>query len=402
MFQMKDKIIWARRGVFWLALVGLFAASYLLYTYTSGVELKCGPLSGCDVVRASKWSSLFGIPTPAFGVFFYMCVLVIGLYRVYVPDKYLKLSRGLLMLFAWAGFLESFYLTLVQRFALNTFCLWCLVSAASATSIFVLVWWDKIKALDRSEADREMLVYFMSLLLGLAVSLIGFYVLLKPGEVKTLDLNLDQGSPSEFILPEGQVSSSTEGIPASSDELADQNQEVSDEEGFYSVLENQTPVEGPMTAKVTLVEFMDFECPACGVYHKLVINPIREKYRGKIRFAVRHMPLTQIHPRALGASVAAVCAQRQNKFFSYYDLLFDNQSALSKQDLIGYALQLGLNQVDFEKCLEDKKALDQVQGDYRAGLWFGITGTPTLIINETLIEGTPNLESLSELIEDRL
>ncbi len=402
MLQVKDKIIWVRRGVFWLALVGLFAASYLLYTYASGAELKCGPLSGCDVVRASKWASLYGIPTPTFGVFFYVCVLVIGLYRVYVPDKRVKLSRGLLMLFAWAGFLESFYLTLVQRFALNTFCFWCLVSAAAATSIFILVWWDKPKVLDRAEADREMIVYFISLLLGVAGGMVGFYLLLKPGEVKTLDLNLDQGTPSEFILPKEQQTSSTEEVPIPSDEPVDQTPDASDEEEFYSVLENQTPVEGPMTAKVTLVEFMDFECPACGVYHQLVIKPIRDKYRGKIRFAVRHMPLTQIHPLALGASVAAVCAQKQNKFFSYYDLLFENQSALSQDDLIRYAVSLGLNQQEFVDCLETETSLDQVMRDYRAGLWFGITGTPTLIINDALIEGTPNLESLSKLIEERL
>ncbi|HPN15241.1 MAG TPA: thioredoxin domain-containing protein [bacterium] len=402
MFQKIDRVIWARRIIFWGALAGLFAASYLLYTYSSGAELKCGPLSGCDVVRASKWSSLFGIPTPAFGVFFYVCVLSISLFRVYVPDQRLKMGRGLMMLFAWAGFLESFYLTLIQRFALNTFCFWCLVSAAAATGIFVFVWLDKPKELNRTQTDREMMVYFISLLLGAAAGLIGFYILLKPAPVKTMDLNLDQGAPGKFILPEGQATSSMGEVPVLSDEPVNQQQDPADQEEFYSVLDNQTPVEGPMTAKVTVVEFMDFECPACGVYHKLVINPIREKYRGKIRFAVRHMPLTQIHPRALDASVAAVCAQRQNKFFPYYDLLFDNQKALSKQDLIGYALQLGLNQADFEKCLEDKQALDQVQRDYRAGMWFGVIGTPTLIINDALIDGTPNLDSLSKLIEERL
>lgn len=402
MFQGIDKVLWARRLMFWFALAGLFSASYLLYTYSSGAELKCGPLHGCDVVRASKWSSLFGIPTPAFGVFFYMCVLAISLYRVYVSDKYIKICRGLMLLFAWAGFLESFYLTLVQRFALNTFCFWCLISAVSATGIFVFVWLDKPKALMRAQADREMAVYFITLLLGVAGGVLGFYILLRPSAVKTLDLDLNQGVPSEFVLPEQSQSSSTEATINSEETLKTPEQDVSAEEEFYAVLENQTPVEGPMTAKVILVEFMDFECPACGVYHRLVINPIREKYKGKIRFAVRHMPLTQIHPRALDASTASVCAHRQNKFFLYHDLLFENQKALSKPDLIGYALQLGLDRATFENCLEDKSALDQVNRDYRAGLWFGINGTPTLIINDALIEGAPGLESLSGLIEERL
>ena len=381
-----QRIIWARRAMFWFASLGLFAATYLLYTYLTNTDLVCGPLHGCDIVKNSSWAHWFGIPTPAFGVAFYLAVLGVSVYRAYAPHKRAKLMRTLIMLMAWAGFLESFFLTLVQRFALHAFCTWCLVSAAAAAGIFVFVWLDKSVEMGVESSAKELKIVFATLLIGLAAGGTAFHYLIRPIPAKTVDLVLGQGTPEKIYVPPASTSSTLQAdVPLD-----------------YPIVASSTPIEGPMMAKVTLVEFMDFQCPACGIYHKLVIKPLRDKYKGKIRFAVRHFPLADLHPQALGASIAGVCAQKQGKFFEYYDILFGNQKNLTRPDLERYAASLDLDMVSFKSCLEDPAAKSQVIYDYDAGRSFGISNTPTLIINDALIEGAPNLEALSKLVDERL
>lgn len=376
------RILWARRLMLWFALVGLFAASYLLYTYLTGTELRCVALTGCEIVRFSKWASWFGIPTPAFGVAFYLAVVALSGYRAYAPHQNAKWARRLIVLMACAGFAESVFLTLIQRFALNAFCFWCLVSAAAATGIFIFVWMDKGIEFGKEISAKELKVIFASLLLALVGGVIGMYLLLQPQAPKPLDLNFGQDTPDKIFVPDATTSTSAQ-------------------DGF-SVVATTTAVEGPMTAKVTITEFFDFQCPACGVYHKTVIKPLREKYQGRIRFAARHFPLVQSHPYAMGAAIAGVCAQRQDKFFEYYDLLYANQKALSRPDLEKSAQALGMDAEKFKACLDDPTAKAQVLADYNAGRSYGISGTPTIIINNALVDGTPNLDAMSKLIEERL
>lgn len=388
-----QKVTWARRTMFWFALLGLFAATYLLYTYTTGTDLKCGPLHGCEIVKNSKWANWFGIPTPAFGVTFYLVLIVVSAYRAYAPHKRGKLMRRLVMLMAWAGFLESVFLTLVQRFVLGAFCTWCLMSAAAATGIFIFVWLDKPWEFGIETAAKELKVVFASLLIGLIAGGTGLYLLLKPTPITTVNLSLSQSAPTKFYPP----TSATTTVQATSSPAVADSSDIE-----YPVVASTTAIEGPMTSKVTLVEFMDFQCPACGQYYKLVIKPLRDKYRGRIRFAARHFPLADLHPQALGAAVGGVCAQRQDKFFAYYDTLYQNQQALARTDLERYAQGMGLDVKAFDKCLDDKTALSQVMYDYNAGRAFGISSTPTLIINDALIDGAPNLDAMSKLIDERL
>lgn len=371
--------------MFWFAMVGLFAASYLLYTYVTGTELKCGIVHGCEIVRNSKWSSFFGIPTPAFGVVFYLAIIILSIYRAYAPHKNVIYTRWLIVLMAIAGFAESIYLTLVQRFALNAFCFWCLISAASATGIFIFVWLDRKMELGIETASKELKVVFASLLVGLVAGGVGFYYLLQPAPIRPVNVTIGQGTPEKIIVP-----------------TTTQEQVQPQPEEEFPVVASSTPIEGPADAKVTLVEFFDFQCPACGIYHKLVMLPLREKYKGKIKFAPRNFPLVDVHPQAMGAAIAGVCAQKQNKFFEYYDLLYSNQKALGRVDLEKSAQSLGLDMTKFKSCLDDPTAKNQVIYDYTAGRAFGISSTPTLIINDGLIDGTPNLDAMSKLIDERL
>jgi uncharacterized membrane protein len=177
----ESKIIWSRRGIMLAALVGLFASSYLLYTYTTGSDLKCGALlQGCDTVRISKWASFYGIPTPFFGVVFYLSVLAIVILRAYAPEYKTWLTRGAMILFAMAGFLESLFLTYIQRFVIQQFCSWCLVSAVAATLIFVFVFFDRAYAITKSQSIKELKIIGMSLAVFVVIGGIAFAWLIRP------------------------------------------------------------------------------------------------------------------------------------------------------------------------------------------------------------------------------
>src|SRR5712691_9566756 len=97
------------------------------------------------------------------------------------------------------------------------------------------------------------------------------------------------------------------------------------------------PVRGPENAPVTMVEFSDFQCPFCGRFFAETEGALLKKYDGKIRFVYRHFPLDSIHPFAQGAALASECANEQNKFWEYHDLLFQNQQQLGNEGLLAYA-----------------------------------------------------------------
>lgn len=365
--------------MFWFALVGLFTSSYLLYTYTTGVDLRCGVLHGCDVVRASKWSSWFGIPTPLFGVVFYLFFVAVTLFRTYSPHYKARLARWGMFALAAAGFAESAVLTGIQKFSIGSWCTWCLVSAFAATMIFIASLRDGAAEIGAEKVTRELKVIAGSFVAFVLLGAGLFYYLIQPQASSQTKIPVITPQSPELNIP-----TATTTAPEA------------------KLIEPWTAVEGPTDAKVTLVEFMDFECPGCGIYYKLVIQPLREKYNGKIQFAVRHFPLPEIHPDAVRAAVAGVCVQEQNRFFRFYDIVFQNQSDLSAAALEKYATQAGANLDAYKKCVSNPKALETALKDRQEGIGFGVTGTPTLIINNQIIDGTPDLDSMSRLIDERL
>ncbi len=167
------------------------------------------------------------------------------------------------------------------------------------------------------------------------------------------------------------------------------------------------PVLGNSNAKVTIVEFGDFQCPYCQQFFQNTLPEIKKQYidTGKVKIVFRHFPLTQIHVNAQISAVAAECANQQGKFWEYHDLLYTNGMAdgtgLDKASLEKYADQLGLNKGNllglgknkFNQCLETNATLKIVQADQAEGAKDGVTGTPTFYINGKQIVGAQPFES---------
>jgi protein-disulfide isomerase len=158
---------------------------------------------------------------------------------------------------------------------------------------------------------------------------------------------------------------------------------------------------GPETARVTLVEYGDYECPYCGAAHSEVKHVVREM-GDDLRFAYRHFPLSQIHPHAYQAAEAAEAAGVQGRFWEMHDLLFENQDRLSLRDVLTLATALGL---DLERFVGDLRAhahADRLREDFLSGIRSGVNGTPTFFVNGVRHDGGFDRESLLEAVRAEL
>jgi protein-disulfide isomerase len=146
---------------------------------------------------------------------------------------------------------------------------------------------------------------------------------------------------------------------------------------------------GPPDARLRVEEFTDFECPHCGRAHQVMMDVLR-RHPGKIHLVHRDFPLDmscnplvkrEFHPNACRAALYARCAARQDLYWPYEELLFENREQLDERNLRALARQVGLDLPRLERCLEDPRTLESLQSDINEGLRRGITGTPTLFVN---------------------
>jgi len=137
---------------------------------------------------------------------------------------------------------------------------------------------------------------------------------------------------------------------------------------------------GTDVAAVKIVEWGDFQCPACGQSYQ-ILKPVFEKYQDKIQVDFKHFPLTSIHPFAFNAAVASECAADQSMFWQYHDKLYENQQDLKKSDLIAYAGQLNMDVTKFEACYDSRVKADIVKSDMAEADKLGLNSTPTFFFD---------------------
>jgi protein-disulfide isomerase len=144
------------------------------------------------------------------------------------------------------------------------------------------------------------------------------------------------------------------------------------------------PARGDANAAVTIIEFTDFQCSACGAMYP-VMEDVLKTYGNRVRFVVRDFPLTALHPNAFRAAQAASAANAQGKFWEYIDILFRNQSTLDPDSLKKYATQIGLDRKRFDLEFESGKYDADIRRDIEDGEMYGIEGTPTIFINGVML-----------------
>lgn len=142
------------------------------------------------------------------------------------------------------------------------------------------------------------------------------------------------------------------------------------------------PLKGDKNARVTIMEFSDYQCPFCRRHAVNTLPHIDKEYiaTGKVRYIFRDFPLESIHKYAQKAAEAAHCAGEQGKYWEMHDKLFDNQKALSSENFTKYAKSIGLKTSSFKKCLDSGKFAETVNKNLTEGQQLGISGTPTLLL----------------------
>lgn len=157
---------------------------------------------------------------------------------------------------------------------------------------------------------------------------------------------------------------------------------------------------GPADAVVTIVEYGDFNCPSCRIYHQLgIIDQVLAQYPEEVRFVWRHFPV--ITPSSPDLAEASECASDQGAFWEFHDLLFDAAPTGAGQ-MVGFAGQLGLDVEAFEQCFQSRGYQGAVEDQMREAFGQGFRGTPSFMINDTPLAGPPTFELLISMIEGQL
>lgn len=163
---------------------------------------------------------------------------------------------------------------------------------------------------------------------------------------------------------------------------------------------------GDKNAKVTIVEYSDFQCSYCGKFWSETLPQIKRDFvdTGKARLIYRHYPLP-FHEGAKPAAYATECANEQGKFWQMHDKIYEEQKKTPQftvNDLKKWAAAIGLDAVKFNQCLDSEKYTQKVSDDFASGQAAGVSGTPTFFINGRKIEGARPYENFRQMIDNLL
>ena len=168
------------------------------------------------------------------------------------------------------------------------------------------------------------------------------------------------------------------------------------------------PSRGPADAKVTVVEFSDFECPFCARAWEIFEKEVYPQYGDKVRFVFKQMPLTQIHPFSEDAAVATMCALQQgnDQFWKLYNGLFAAQNEITKENLPAKVEQIataaGLDVPKLKDCLASRKSLDAVRADQQEAAAVGVNSTPTFFVNGRRVQGAQDANAFKQALDQAL
>src|SRR5690606_141313 len=155
---------------------------------------------------------------------------------------------------------------------------------------------------------------------------------------------------------------------------------------------------GAEDAPIRLVEFTVFQCAFCA-RGATRLHDLQERYPGRLALFVRHFPLISIHPHAFAAAIAAECAAAQGRFAAYRDALFRNQEALGVVSWTRLAVMSGVpDSLAFDRCVREESFRSVIVRDFEEGRRLGVLGTPTFILEGTMLAGSDALDRIEEAV----
>jgi protein-disulfide isomerase len=168
----------------------------------------------------------------------------------------------------------------------------------------------------------------------------------------------------------------------------------------YKVPVGNAPSRGPATAKVTIVEFSDFQCPFCSRV-ETTLKQLRDTYPNDVRIAFKQLPLP-FHQNAQIAAEASMAAEEQGKFWQMHEKMFANQGALDRASLEKYAQEIGLDMAKFKAALDTGRFKERVNADAAEAAKFGARGTPSFFINGKPFHGAQPYENFEKVVKNEI
>ncbi|MFW0838090.1 MAG: DsbA family protein [Candidatus Komeilibacteria bacterium] len=159
-----------------------------------------------------------------------------------------------------------------------------------------------------------------------------------------------------------------------------------------------SPILGDPNSLISIMAFSDFQCPFCKEGMPIIEKVIQD-YGGVVSLIYRHFPIAELHPQAYAAAVASTCANEQDKFWQYHDLLFKNQDDLSEDNLFSLARQMNIDMTQFNQCYSSEKYAYQIRKDLADGADSGLQGTPTFFINGQMVSGVLTVDQWHTLLD---
>lgn len=169
----------------------------------------------------------------------------------------------------------------------------------------------------------------------------------------------------------------------------------------WQIYVSETELIGDLRAPIKVVLFSDYQCPFCKQIHETLVR-LQQKRPGELVISHRNFPIAGLHPYARAAALAAYCAADQGRFSEYHSLLFENQVALSTFDYVSAAQGAGVPRLDaFRQCLRGEDGAEVLRADSIAAMKLNLTGTPLVMINGWVFDGTPSEAQIEDLLSGK-
>lgn len=378
-----------------LAVIGLGLSLYATFHH---MQLKASGVTdaicninasfSCDDVASSSYSEVFGIPLGVYGIGYFLAMITL-LGTAMIKDEYRRDTLHAYVVLSAIGLITSLVLGGISLFSLKVGCVVCM-AIYGVTLLQALNLAFNRQAVPRGWSLKSVSNGGSYALLALVVA-ISVYQLIKP-------------APTSIKLDTPQTAKNGEGAS----HRVGPKQDIKIDRTDFSGM-GQDYRRGADDAKIVIVEFADFECPACK-NAALMLKALKEQHADKIQVVFKNYPLDPncnpamqraLHDFACDAARLARCAGRIGKFWEMHDKIFENQTKLSRQNLTAWAKELGLSDTDIQSCRESKDILAKIQDDISMGSKLGVEATPTVFINGRKLI-SPSAENIRLEIESAL
>lgn len=330
--------------VFVLASVGAFIALVTGIAHAGGAELPCGGIqSGCDVIAQPENSHWQGVPIAFYGLALYMFVALLAMFRAAIGiENSPKLGTGMWVMLA-LGSLVSIGLMAHAYMNLKATCLWCLASAITMVLAFLVHSYGMTNA--RRAGKAAPFAAFMGVLSLAVVAGAVYGFSLRPEVPDTVS-----------VAPQKPAHDASDVFLGSED------------------------------APIVITEFTDLYCPTCRSQHAWLMNELGPLIEGgRIKVVVRHYPLPNLHPLAIEAALFALYAQKENKFWEFFNAAHQLQDKEDKEALLQAVAAVGLDRRYAETLLADKALREplvkEMQKDIDDGTGLGVEATPSWFVD---------------------